>query len=367
MVWVAFALMTGAVVFAVLWPLGRARTAGAREPEVAFYRTQVADIDREAALGLLAPADAEAAKAEAARRLLHRAGGSAAAAPSRSAVRVAALIALIAIPALAVGIYTSVGNPEIPDQPLKARLAARQPADDIRTAIAKIEQHLATSPDDGKGWEVLAPVYMRLGQFDKAAHAFAEMSRILGETPDRLSAQAQALVFAARNQVTPQAQELFRKVLASDPKEPTSRFFLALAQEQAGDTDGALTSFKGLLADSPPNAPWLNEVRNRISLIEGAGPGSTAGPQGEAATAIRSLPQGEQQAAIRGMVEQLATRLRTEGGDVESWLRLVRAYKVLQEPDRAREAFADARKALAEDKAALTRLDDLAKELGLEG
>ncbi|MBX9757336.1 MAG: c-type cytochrome biogenesis protein CcmI, partial [Beijerinckiaceae bacterium] len=82
MVWVAFALMTGAAVLAVLWPLGRARGKSARAPEIAFYESQVEDIDRDAALGLLTPADAATAKAEAGRRLLHAAGDVATATPS---------------------------------------------------------------------------------------------------------------------------------------------------------------------------------------------------------------------------------------------------------------------------------------------
>src|SRR5665647_918209 len=102
MVWLAFALMTGAVVLAVLWPLGRARTGKARDPDVAFYRSQVEEIGRDAALGLLTPADAETAKAEAARRLLKVSEeGNTGRGESRTAVRVAAMLALVAIPAVA--------------------------------------------------------------------------------------------------------------------------------------------------------------------------------------------------------------------------------------------------------------------------
>ncbi|MBX9760890.1 MAG: c-type cytochrome biogenesis protein CcmI, partial [Beijerinckiaceae bacterium] len=83
--------------------------------------------------------------------------------------------------------------------------------------------------------------------------------------------------------------------------------------------------------------------------------------------AIRGMPQAEQQAAIRGMVDSLAARLQQDGRDVEGWLRLTRAYTVLRERELAVAAIGDARKALADDKAAIGRIDDLAKELGLEG
>jgi cytochrome c-type biogenesis protein CcmH len=70
---------------------------------------------------------------------------------------------------------------------------------------------------------------------------------------------------------------------------------------------------------------------------------------------------------IQGMVERLAERLHRDGSDIEGWLRLVRSYMVLGQPDKARAAAADARRALAGDPSKLQRLDDLVKGLGLEG
>ena len=70
---------------------------------------------------------------------------------------------------------------------------------------------------------------------------------------------------------------------------------------------------------------------------------------------------------IAGMVSRLADRLKQDGSDVEGWLRLLRAYVVLGERDKAQGAAADARRALAGDADKLRRIDDLVKELGLSG
>ncbi|MGB8481714.1 MAG: hypothetical protein WCE63_23165, partial [Acidobacteriaceae bacterium] len=67
---------------------------------------------------------------------------------------------------------------------------------------------------------------------------------------------------------------------------------------------------------------------------------------------------------IRGMVSRLAGRLRDNGGDVEGWLRLVRAYTVLGDRDKAKSAAADAKRALAEHPDQIKRIDDLVKDLG---
>ena len=67
----------------------------------------------------------------------------------------------------------------------------------------------------------------------------------------------------------------------------------------------------------------------------------------------------DRDAMVRGMVERLAERLKRDGSDVEGWLRLVRAYTVLGDRDRALSAVADARRALGHDADKLRRLDAL--------
>jgi len=83
--------------------------------------------------------------------------------------------------------------------------------------------------------------------------------------------------------------------------------------------------------------------------------------------AAAELAPEQRQAMVRGMVERLAARLRDDGSDLDGWLRLMRAYMVLGEPDRARAAAADARRALAGDAEKLRRIEDAAKGLGLDG
>jgi cytochrome c-type biogenesis protein CcmH len=242
--------------------------------------------------------------------------------------------------------------------------------------VAKIEVHLAQYPDDGKGWEVIAPIYLNLGRGDDAVTAYANALRLLGNTSDRLEAYGRALVFAAGNQVTPKALEAFRAALAEDPGMPEARFFLGVAAEQGGDKAAAVDIWTKLLADAPPDAEWAAFVRQKIVADGGNPPPSTnpavsedrlASPPAAEAAAVAALPADDQQKFIRNMVDSLAERLHQDGHDVEGWLRLVRAYNVLQETDKARAALADARKSLGSDSAALARLDQLAHELGLEG
>jgi cytochrome c-type biogenesis protein CcmH len=75
----------------------------------------------------------------------------------------------------------------------------------------------------------------------------------------------------------------------------------------------------------------------------------------------------QRQEMIAGMVARLADRLKTDGSDADGWLRLMRAYMVLGERDKARAAAADARRALAGEADKVQRIDELVKGLGLEG
>jgi cytochrome c-type biogenesis protein CcmH len=363
LIWIIFAVMTGAAVMSVLWPLGRrqpeifAETAGA----TSLYRAQLAEIERDLGRRLIGGAEAEAAKAEAARRLLRAAGVEAEPAgesePSLRRRRAASAIALSCVPLLALLIYGAYGSPSLPDQPLAARLKANPAGQDFEIALARIETHLAANPGDGKGWAVLAPVYLRQGRYDEAARAFAAAIRHDGPSAERHAGQSEALILAAGGVVTAAARESLGEAVRLDPGNPRARFFLALAQEQDGQAPAAIASLKALLADAPADAPWAAAVRTRLEALEGR-PGPAA--------AIADLPEGERQAAIRGMVDSLAVRLAEGGGSLPEWSRLIRSQLVLGDRPAALKALVLARDRLASDPAAVTALNALGAELGLQ-
>lgn len=374
MLWFAFALLTGVAVLSVIWPLVRTPQGLSRNAiDIAFYKERLAAIERDAGDGLVAATDAEAAKAEAGRRLLAVADAPAqpAAASGRSA-RYAAAAAFVFVPAVAAGLYMLVGDAGRPDLPLSARLAQSPRHMDLAAAIAKIEAHLAQNPEDGRGYEVLAPVYLRLGRYDDAVSAAAAASRLLGETPARQAQYGEALVAAADGAVTPKARQAFEAASAKDPSLPLPRFFIGLAAAQDGDKPRAKEIWDALLKEAPADAPWTVTVRQQIAALAGAPEAGGASPAGPAANPmlaakIRSMSGAEQSGAIRGMVDNLAARLAQNGQDVEGWLRLVRAYSVLNEGEKAKSALIDAKRNLAGDATAIARIDALARELGLEG
>jgi cytochrome c-type biogenesis protein CcmH len=122
------------------------------------------------------------------------------------------------------------------------------------------------------------------------------------------------------------------------------------------------------LAESPADAPWIEPVEARLARLDPSpAESSPAREWGGKASQIANMPEAQRNATIRAMVDGLASRLAENGQDIEGWLRLMRAYSVLQESEKVRLALVDARKNMAGNSEALSRIDALARELGLEG
>ena len=365
--WFGVALMTAAAVWAVLWPLARRGGDLRGGSDVAVYRDQLAEIERDRASGLIAENEAAGAQVEVSRRLIAAADAQARApADAVSATwrrRAVAVAALILLPLGAAALYVALGSPSLPDQPLAARLASARGNQSIDTLITQVEDHLTRHPEDGRGWEVIAPVYLRLGRFEEAVKARRNAVKLNGATAERESALGEALVFAANGVVTAEAKAAFERAIALDANGVQARYFLGLAAEQDGDRTQAAAAWRALIAAAPPDAPWLELLRNALARVEGraGGGGAAGGPSVDASddqAAVQLSPE-QRKAMIEGMVNRLSERLHRDGADVDGWLRLVRSYMVLGEPDKARAAVVDARRALAGDAVKLRRLDDL--------
>jgi cytochrome c-type biogenesis protein CcmH len=275
--WLLFALMTGAAILAVLWPLGRARVpfATAREADLAVYRDQLAEIERDRASGLLPEGEAEAARLEVSRRVL-AVGDHETAAPAAGALarrRLVAVLALAGIPLIAIGIYGALGSPGVPDAPLQARLQKPLEQQDVGILIARIEAHLAQNPDDPRGWGLLAPIYLRLGRGEDAARAREQLLRLLGSNAEREADLGEAIVVAANGIVNAEARAAFERSRSLDAANGKARFFLGLAAEQDGNRSEAASIWRELAEQAAPGDPWRIAAARRLERADAANSG----------------------------------------------------------------------------------------------
>ncbi len=374
--WVLFAVLAAAVVFAVTRPLldQAASDAPGEDKEIAVYRDQLAAIETERGQGLLGGAEAEGARIELARRLIRRAEdqqrtADTAPAPGGS-VRQAVLYATAALPVIGIAMYLAVGSPDLPSRPYAARID--MPIDQSTAAdlVARVEAHLRQHPEDGRGWDVLAPVYMRLGNLPQSAEAFARSMQLLGESPKRLAGFARANILLQNGIVTEPARRAYEKLRTLEPQSIEPQVWLAIAREQDGDLKGAQAEYQRLLPGATD--PWKGLLTARLQAVsdqiagkapaEGQPPGDIHAPDAGAAA---SVSPADRDKFINQMVEGLAARLKTNGNDIDGWMRLVRSYVVLGRRDDAASALAKARGQFAGDEKSLAQLNDLAQSLGL--
>ena len=379
LLWVVLSILTAGVVAALLWGYRRALVdiAGSAEADVAVYADQLQQIDVDLERGLISQAEAESARAEVGRRLLNRAAVSDlrpdGPVRGRGSERLVTSASL-AIPLVALALYVSLGSPGLPDLPHEGRTREDAARDQVDAMIARVEQRLRAEPNDGNGWDVIAPIYLRMERYGQAAEAYANANRLLGETPKRLAGFAQAEILANNGIVNANAKLAAESLLAVEPERVDARMWLALAKEQDGQFDKALTDYRGLLVAPQMSDAMKSAIEVRISAVEKLArgesvpaPGPSLGP-GIAPGSPGAVPTSpaDQQAMIEGMVARLAARLQADGNDVSGWAQLMRSYMVLGRRDDAEKALQDARRALGTDAAALEKINTAAAQLGVE-
>lgn len=374
LLWVTFSLLTAGVAGSLLWSYRRAHQAAseAADADVAVYADQLQQIDADRARGLLSETDAQSARAEVGRRLLNRAakvdgGSTEGAARPRGSERLVGA-AVLSIPLLALVLYARLGSPGLPDVPHEGRKPEDAARTQVEAMIARVEERLRATPEDGNGWDVIGPVYLRLQRYGQAAEAFANANRLLGETPKRLAGFAQAEILANNGVVNPNAKLAAERLLALEPERLDARMWLALAKEQDGRFSEALADYRGLLTAPQMTPAMTSAIEARISAVDKLARGEKVEPPSGNLGPGAAMPTApaDQQAMIEGMVARLAARLQSNGKDPAGWAQLMRSYMVMGRKDEAAKALADARKALGGDPAALEQINSAAAELGVE-
>lgn len=401
MFWALAILMIAVSLWAIGRPLLRGNGTGPRaaEQDLQVYKDQLAEVERDLARGVLAPDEAESARIEVSRRILaadkrvQAQNDAKGAAPAVNRTLLALVVLVLAGGSL--GLYALLGNPGLPDRPLKERLAEAQQRRAARMdqasaealappvevgevpqeyvdLVEKLRTALADRPNDIQGLRLLALHESRLGNYVAARTSQEKLVGLLGDAAsgEDYSALGEYLVFAAGGYVSPQAEEALVKALQLDPTDQRARYFSGLALAQNGRPDVAYQMWSGLLAEGPADAPWIAPIRSQMdALARAAGIDPATAPPGPSAgdvDAAADMTPEERQQMIRGMVAGLAERLATEGGTPEEWARLIRAYGVLGDLDKAALVWTEAKQTFADNPEAMALLRAEAQELGID-
>ena len=259
--------------------------------------------------------------------------------------------------------------------------------DDVGTMISKLATRLKTDTTDGEGFRMLGWSYVNTDRPDEAVIAYSTAVKLLPGRADVHAGYGEAMVAVAKDAVTPEAKIQFDEAIKIDPKEPRARFFLALHKAQNGKENEALAEWIALSNESSAELPWQSDLQQRATKlaakvgtnIDGkfkktavapAAPKSTGsfiptGPDAATLAAAEKMPVAERQSMIDGMVEGLATKLKSNPDDIDGWVKLIRSRIVLKDNAKAKDDLNLARKAFASKPDKLAQLNSLAAELGL--
>jgi cytochrome c-type biogenesis protein CcmH len=339
--------------------------------DLEIYRDQLREIERDVERGLIDPSQATAARTEVERRMLAAApaenGAPAGVTRPGPAISVA-FVLLVALPLGAGSLYLWLGSPGVEGQPFSARERPPHSADggvagmDLEAAAERLAERLKSEPDDLEGWIMLGRTYGVLKRFDEAVDVLRHAAEMSNDDPAVVSLLGEHQVLAAGGSVSPEAIENFHSAIDKDPSQPVARFYLGLAEAQAGDMRAALDSWVALAKDAPADAPWLPGLRESIRDIAGElgvdvaailpdsqpaailpdSQPAAPGPTREQVEAAGEMPAEDRNEMIRTMVARLASRLEAEPDDLDGWIRLGRAYNVLGEAEQARDALSRA-------------------------
>ncbi len=356
--------------------------------DINVYKDQLTELEREAAEGRIEGPELEAARLEIQRRLL------AASEDKEQNVKAASkggtlpiFIAAGATPILAVAFYMYNGSPNIPDHPMSERpevmraadaqasAHAGQQAPSMDAALVSLEKRLAENPNDVDGWILLARSYAGVGNAAKAAEAYARAVPLADRHPMLLADWAEARLNAQEGRFTVEVFNDFVEARENDPTLPKPWFYIGLDMAMGGNFQGAVQTWTDLMFIAPDN-PQLKQALNQqinkaaeeggidVSSItpsdvakqvaaqmqavrtpqtpELTSPPSVAaappGPSQEDVQAAQEMSTEDRSAFIRSMVAQLAEKMEKNPNDAEGWQRLIRAYEVLGDTDKAAEA-----------------------------
>ena len=283
------------------------------------------------------------------------------------AIAVAALV-----PLLTLALYLTHGSPDLPSYPMAGRTQFPLEQANVGELIAKVEARLREHPEDGQGWDVIAPIYFKLGRFREAAAAYANAARLEGETVRRLAGFAESDRARRRRHRRRGGPPRLREDPASaSPAGPSRASGWRWPRSRTASSPTRSPTTRRCWRRRRPKPRGAQTVEGRIAEVSRRIAGTDKASRRPRALAPQtwrrpssSSPE-DRARMIAQMVDGLAQRLKRDGRDLAGWLRLINAYAVLDRKEDARAALAEARQNFTADEKALAELAALAKSLGL--
>ena len=375
LLWFLFAIILLFTLYLLILPMIRARDnqVTIREAyDVAIYKDQLKEADRDCERGLLSLEQLDAVKIEVQRKLLNASDQSNAnptIIPTFNPKKITAFGLVLFLSTGSVGIYSFLGSPELGNKAFADRdlekerkaLTNEQMASEMVKLLEGLEKQLKADPNNFDGWVMLGRYAVSLGQFQRAVKAYEQALKLKPRNIDVQIDYAETLIFGNKGQVSRDALRSLQYAHKSNAAHPKARYYIALHHAQVGNMRLAIQGWVDLLSISLPNAPWIQTVQSQIKSVAEVAkiditsikPSKEAlqinsdirkpfnaqtvisGPDPSDFKAAGEMSMENQKKMILSMVERLADRLKENPNDRQGWLQLSKAYEVMGNTEKS--------------------------------
>lgn len=264
-------------------------------PDLAIYRDQLADLERDLQSGALTADRYGQARMELERRLAEELQARPAAASAPPGGKGVAVAVVAGVPLLAIALYLVLGAPDAldPVATTPADSAHAVTADQIEQMVAKLAQRLESSPEDPQGWTMLGRSYAALGRFKEAAEAYRQAVKRVPSDAQLLADYADALGMAQGRSLKGEPARLIARALAIDPDHVKSLALAGTAAFEVRDYPAAVRHWERLMRNIPPDSEFAQSIAGGLAEARQlAGSPSPAGKAEAAKAAVEPVIRG---------------------------------------------------------------------------
>lgn len=299
MFWVLAALLlVGALLLLLpaLWAPRPAAQGQAGGANVAVYRDQLREAERDLAADLITPDRFEQLRSEIQRRVLEDTQAAAAPGGALQPARRMALALALVIPAASIATYLALGEPEatapfVPPPAAMAEGARHEITEEqIQRMVAALAERLKAEPGNPEGWLMLGRSYTALGRYSDAVLAFRKASALMPGNANVLADLADVTGMAQGKQLAGEPARLVQQALDADPRNVKALALAGSVAFEAKDYAAARGYWERLMAVVPPDSDMARSVQGSIAEARQLEGGTAAAAPAAATAAAPTAP-----------------------------------------------------------------------------
>lgn len=306
------AVLTAAALLFLLPPLLRRRTTppDARvAANAAIYREQLEELAAELQRGAVTKEEFERASREIEHRIVSEYGEPAAPQPAGRRPHMSAALAVGLLLPLAVALgYWQLGNP------IALSGTANEPGhsvtrDQMESLVERLAARMQQTPDDAEGWMLLGRSLNTLGQYERAAQAYARAAQLVPKDAGLLADYADTLAMAQGRKLDGEPFAIVKRALEIDPEHVKALALAGTAEFDRRNYAAAIAYWERILKVVPPQSEFAQSVAGSIAEARTFGGGALARKEAPSVKAKQTLTGNQSLQGVVSIEPALAAKL----------------------------------------------------------